>query len=69
MKQMNLSLFSLSLSSSIVYLQNENISIYSMNNTKYIMDGGLILGVTTLGLSHSLHSSLHALVQQFQVRR
>ena len=56
------------LSCSKVYLRNENVSIYSRNNPKYIMDVGSILGVTTPGLSHSFHSCWQALVQHFQVR-
>jgi len=38
-------------------------------DTRYIMDMGSILGVTTLNLSHSLHSFWHALMHWFQVRR
>ena len=57
------------LSCSKVYLRNENISIHSINNTKCIMNVGSMLVVTTLSLSHSLHSSWHALVQRFQVRQ
>ena len=56
------------LSCSKVYLQNKNISIYLINDTKFITDVGLILGVTALGLSLSLHSFWQALAQRYQLR-
>ena len=56
------------LSCSKVYLRNENLSIYSIHSTKYVMHVGSIVDVTTLGLNHSLYSSRHAFIQWFEVR-
>ena len=56
------------LSCSKVYLRNENLSIYSIHSTKYVMHVGSLVDVTTLGLNHSLYSSRHAFIQWFEVR-